>query len=275
MAAVITLTTDLGLKDNYVGAMKGVILGINPDAIIVDISHDVTPHNVKEGAFLLSTAYPYFPQGTIHLVVIDPGVGTGRQALIVEGSGYYYVAPDNGVLSYVLADALGDTPYPPHLPSNFTAVSITQNRFWRPSVSDTFHGRDIFAPVAAHLSLGVSLEEFGDLVTSILAFRRSSPVTKADGGIQGEVVHIDGFGNLITNVRAEVLPPGNVALEVGLHRVKGISRSYEEGKGLLAIIGSAGYLEISQKNGSAAAKIKAKIGTAVIIRPADWTIASL
>ncbi|MFQ5873474.1 MAG: S-adenosyl-l-methionine hydroxide adenosyltransferase family protein [Dehalococcoidia bacterium] len=280
MASVITLTTDFGLNDGYVAAMKGVILSINPDVILVDVSHTIRHQNVREGAFVLGTAYRYFPEGTIHVAIVDPGVGTARRGLVLKGAGYYFVAPDNGVLSYVLADAVEQANPAPHheeagspedekrnLPSGFEAVALTKRRYWCPTVSDTFHGRDIFAPVAAHLSLKVPLGEFGEPISSLLAFPRPCPTATDDGAVQGEVVHIDGFGNLITNVRAEGLPTGEVEIEVAGHRIDGISRSYQEGEGLLAIFGSAGYLEVSERNGSAASRIGAEIGTPVIVRP--------
>ena len=279
MSPIITLTTDFGLKDGYVAAMKGVILGINPDATIVDISHGVTPQNVREGAFVLGSAHRYYPQETIHVAVIDPGVGTSRRALLIQGSGYYFTAPDNGVLSHVLEDAFKEgspshhsritgtsTPTSRKLPPGFKAVSLTTSRFWRSTVSATFHGRDIFAPVAAHLSRGVPLEEFGDAILSVLAFPQPSPNMSVDGVIKGEVIHVDRFGNLITDVRAAVLPDGDMEIELGGHTVRGINASYEEGRGLLAIIGSAEFLEISERNGSAAATTGAEVGTAVIIR---------
>ena len=276
MAPIITLTTDFGLGDSYVGAMKGVILGINPDANLVDISHSVSPQSVREGAFVLGTAYHYYPEGAIHIAVVDPGVGTGRRALLMEGQGYHFVGPDNGIFSYVVADALekGSSSHPSRpstskcesLPADFRAVELTRSRYWRPKVSATFHGRDIFAPVAAHLSLGVPVEEFGYPVSSILTLSRPTPTRSADGSLIGEVVHSDRFGNLITNIRAEGLPESAIEIEMGDYVVRGISSSYENGDGLLAIVGSSGYLEISEKNGSAAARTGAGVGTQVILR---------
>ena len=279
MASIITLTTDFGLKDSYVGAMKGAILEINPEVNIVDISHAVTPQNVREGAYVLGSAYRYFPRGTIHLVVVDPGVGTGRRALSIRGSDYYFIGPDNGVFSYVISDAPEQTEAGPprqplnawegdlqRLPRGFEAVALTRNLYWRPQVSDTFHGRDIFAPVAAHLSLGVPLEELGEPVSSVVAFHRPTPVRGVDGSIEGEVIHIDGYGNLITNIRASDLPGERVETEIAGNRVKGICRSYEEGEGLLAIVGSAGYLEVCEKNGNAAARTEAGVGARVVVR---------
>ena len=279
MASIITLTTDFGLKDSYVGAMKGAILEINPEVKIVDISHAVTPQNVREGAYVLGSAYRYFPKGTIHLVVVDPGVGTGRRALSIRGLDHYFIGPDNGVFSYVISDALEQTRAEPprqaisagegdlqRLPRGFEAVTLTRSLYWRPQVSDTFHGRDIFAPVAAHLSLGVPLEEFGEPVSSVVAFPRPTPVRGVDGSIEGEIIHIDGYGNLITSIKASDLPDHRVETEIGGNRVKGICRSYEEGEGLLSIVGSAGYLEICEKNGSAAARTGAGVGARVVVR---------
>ncbi|MFQ5933951.1 MAG: S-adenosyl-l-methionine hydroxide adenosyltransferase family protein [Dehalococcoidia bacterium] len=273
MPAAITFTTDFGLRDAYVAAMKGVVLGINPEATLVDISHSVAPQNVREGAFVLGMAYRYFPQGTIHVAVVDPGVGTSRRGLILKGAGHYFVAPDNGVLSHVLTDALEEGPSASKpaaeaqdLPPGFEAVVLTERRYWRPDVSDTFHGRDIFAPVAAHLSLGVPLKRFGEPLSSVLAFPRPTPTVGEDGSVRGEIMHIDGFGNLITNIRRGNLPEGDVEISMTGHSVRGISRSYQEGKGLLAIFGSGGYLEISESNGSAASITGAGVGASVVVR---------
>lgn len=189
MNPVITLTTDFGMTDAYVGIMKGVILGINPEASIVDICHTIQPQNVTQAAFVLSTAFPYFPQGTIHLVVVDPGVGTKRRAVILITHQALFVAPDNGVLSYVIKEA----------EPRFEAITISNPRFWRSPVSFTFHGRDILAPVAAHLSLGVPPREFGDVIHSLSVFPRPQPYQGAEGELVGHIIHIDRFGNLITN----------------------------------------------------------------------------
>lgn len=273
MGRVITLTTDFGLKDSYVAAMKGVILGINPEVILVDVSHDIAPQNVKEAAFVLGTAYRYFPDGTIHLVVVDPGVGTDRRGLAVNGSGHYFVAPDNGVLSYVLADAIqgnvvGSSRQILHhsLPTGFQAVSLTSRKYWRLEVSHTFHGRDVFAPVAAHLSLNTPIESFGEQVSSMMAFPRPTPTRADDGSLQGEVIHIDSFGNLITNLTVGDLTGGRVEVEIAGHTIGGVSSSYQQGEGLLAIVGSSGYLEIAESNGSAAKRTGSIIGTRVLVR---------
>jgi len=257
MAAVITLTTDLGLTDAYVAAMKGVILGINPEAKLVDICHTIKPQNIAQAAFVLSQAYPFFPAGTIHVVVVDPGVGTERRAIILRTKSADFVAPDNGVLSYVTQQS-----------SAWEAVAITKPQLWRPKVSTTFHGRDIFAPVAARLSLGLPPTDFGSVITSVITLPLSQPSQAADGSIVGHIVHIDGFGNLITDIKKDDLPKGKRALtiEVSAQLIGGLSHTYAEGKGLLALFGSDGYLEIAVKEGSASAFLAAKVGDEVIVR---------
>ena len=257
MAPIITLTTDLGLTDAYVAAMKGVILSINPEAKLVDICHTIKPQNIIQAAFVLSRAYPFFPQGTIHVVVVDPGVGTQRRAIILSTKSASFVAPDNGVLSYVTQQS-----------SVWEAVAITRPQFWRSTVSPTFHGRDIFAPVAARLSLGLPLTDFGEVITSVAMLPLPQPYQAADGSIIGHVIHIDSFGNLITDIKNDNLPKGKpaVTIEVGNQLISGLSRTYAEGSELLALIGSDGYLEIAVKEGNASALLDAKVGDEVRIR---------
>jgi S-adenosylmethionine hydrolase len=257
MTPIITLTTDLGLTDAYVSAMKGVVLGINPEAKLVDICHTIKPQNIAQAAFVLSRAYPFFPQGTIHVVVVDPGVGTERRAIILRTKLASFIAPDNGVLSYVIQQS-----------SAWEAVAITKPRFWLPTVSPTFHGRDIFAPVAARLSMGLSLAGFGDVVTSVTTLPLPQPYQVADGSMVGHIVHIDSFGNLITDIKSSDLPQAKqaVTIEVGGQLISGLSRTYAEGSGLLALIGSDGYLEIAVKEGSASAVLSARVGDEVIVK---------
>jgi S-adenosylmethionine hydrolase len=270
MAPVITLTTDFGTGDAYVASMKGVILVLNPKAVIVDICHTIEPQNVLQAAFILSTAYQYFPKGTIHLAVIDPGVGSQRKALILKTPAAFFVAPDNGLLSYVI-DKLDKTPVKParnipskpqlrKLPRGLEAVNITNAEFWRHPVSTTFHGRDILAPVAAHLSLGMPLRKFGDRLSQVQAFSIPRPYKDSRSNLTGCVLHVDNFGNLVTNVRSSDLPAGKITMAIGKHRINSISRFYAESKGLAAIIGSSGYLEISLKDGNAAEFLGAKVG---------------
>jgi len=247
MSDVITLTTDFGTEDAYVGTMKGVILGINPDVKIVDICHTIKPQNIFQAAFLLDTVYRYFPAGTIHMIVVDPGVGTERKAVILKTSETFFVAPDNGVLSYVLDTR--DNIYPA---GELKTVAISNPRFWLSPVSTTFHGRDIFAPVAAYLSLGTSLHEFGEPIPSLVSFPIPKPQHEANSSLTGQIVHIDRFGNLITNIIAADLPEEEILIDISSHHIEGLSSTYADGGELLALIGSSGRLEIATKNRNAA-----------------------
>ncbi|MFH1002534.1 MAG: SAM-dependent chlorinase/fluorinase [Chloroflexota bacterium] len=270
MAAIITLTTDFGLADGYVAAMKGVIMGINPEATLVDISHDIAPQNIPQAAFVLGTACPSFPEKTVHLVVVDPGVGTERQALVLRTPSADFVAPDNGVLSYVIepfsdGPLSGDSVDLTEMAAGLEAVAIAVPRFWRTPVSATFHGRDIFAPVAGWLSRGLSLDSFGPALTRVTVLPLPRPRRAADGSLVGQVRHVDRFGNLITSITTADLPPAGMplAVEVAGRRITGLSRSYAGGGGLLAVIGSSGYLEVAFLEGSAADRLKAGVGDEV------------
>ena len=273
MATVVTLTTDFGLSDGYVGMMKGVLLAINPLAQIVDISHAIEPGNVREAAFVLGTSYKFFPKDTVHLVIVDPGVGTGRNALCIKGLGQYFVGPDNGVFSHILADAQpenetssnpeGEALCPHPLPESLEAVRLTNEQFWLREVSNTFHGRDIFAPVAARLS-ETTLRELGEPVTSILAFPMPAAAIDGHGRITGQVLHVDRFGNLITNVRRAQLGAGPLKGTVEGHPFSGLVRSYGDGDNLFALVSSAGYVEIAEREGSAAKRTGARVGSRVV-----------
>ncbi len=269
MSDILTLVTDFGLDDPYVGVMKGVMLGINPRATIVDICHAVEPQNIQQAAFVLGNAHRYFPEGTIHVVVVDPGVGSGRRAIILKTPSSYFVAPDNGVLSYVLAEASAMSPGPGpgerELSTGLEAIAITNPRFWRHPVSSTFHGRDIFAPVAAHLSLGIPVSEFGEVVHSVFTLALPQPEVAADGVIVGHIIHIDRFGNLITDIAGHLVAQ-RALIEVSGHHIEGLSPCYAEGEELLALIGSSGNVEIAAKNRSAAALLNAGIGAEVRIQ---------
>ncbi len=275
MGAIITLTTDLGLSDAYVAAMKGVILGINPEAKLVDICHTIKPQNIPQAAFVLSTAYQFFPHKTIHVVVVDPGVGTERRAIILRTPSADFVAPDNGVLSYVIWQS-STKPVEDivnvqqiELEPEMEAVALTEPRFWRSPVSPTFHGRDIFAPVAALLSLGFPPIDFGEAITSVTVLPIARPYQALDGLLVGHIRHIDSFGNLITNIKRDDLPQTNqaITIEVGEQLISGLSHTYAEGRGLLALIGSSGYLEVSLKGGSASTMLDAEVGDEVKISP--------
>ncbi len=268
--SIITLTTDFGTHDGYVASMKGVILGLNPQAVIVDVSHTVEPQNVLQAAFIISTVYPYFPEGTIHLAVVDPGVGSRRKAIILKTDTAYFAAPDNGILSYIIEESgkvhgkparqIPSTAESRKLPPGLEAVEIGNPEYRHHPVSSTFHGRDIFAPAAAHLSLGVPLHKFGDAVSQLHAFSIPRPYKNASGELVGRVLHIDHFGNLISNIRSGDLPAGTATVGIGKHRIRGLSGFYAHTRGLSAIIVSSGYLEISLKNGSAAEFLGAKVG---------------
>ena len=271
MGAIITLTTDFGSADAYVAAMKGVVLGINPEAKLIDICHSVEPQNISEAAFVLSTVYEFFPRRTIHLVVVDPGVGTERKAIILRTPLADFVAPDNGVLSYVIRQS-STKPVDVNcrqieVESGLEAVEITKRQFWRSPVSPTFHGRDIFAPVAAHLSLGLPLTDFGEAITSLTMLPLPRPYQSSDGTLAGHILHIDNFGNLITDIKSHDLPNQAITIELSNQIINGLNRTYGEGEGLLALLGSSGYMEVSLAGGDASAFLGARVGDEVRVRP--------
>ncbi len=271
MGTFITLTTDFGLADGYVAAMKGVIYSINPEATIVDLCHDIRPQDIREAAFTLNTAYSYFPSYTVHLVVVDPGVGTDRRPIILKTPKAHFVGPDNGVFSYII-DAFSPEPVPGgrrvKTGPEMQAYVITQSKYWLKPVSRTFHGRDIFAPVAARLSLGLMASSLGDSVDTVTAFPILRPL-KQDGMIAGQVLHIDHFGNLITNIKESDLSGAgqSATIVVSDYVVRGLAENYADSEGPAALFGSSGYLEIAVPNGSAAALLQAKTGDQVIINP--------
>ncbi len=277
MAGIITLTTDFGIRDAYVAAMKGVILSINPRAIIVDVCHSIEPQNIVEAAFIISTAYNYFPTSTIHVVVVDPGVGSQRKAIIMKTRSAFFLAPDNGVLSYIVAEAsttpVKESPHPTpklelqKLDPAINAIAITDPHFWLQPISPTFHGRDVFASVAAHLSLGTPLSKFGKKVTRIYTFPIPRPYRDSEGNMTGYVLHIDTFGNLITNIKSSDLPSDQISISINSHHIQGLSLFYAQSKGLTALIGSSGYLEISFVGGNAASVLNARTGDKVTVSP--------
>jgi len=272
VSPIITLTTDFGLSDPYVASMKGIILSINPDVVIADITHAVEPQQIEQGAFLLAAAWSYFPSGSIHVAVVDPGVGTERRAIALATPAGTFVGPDNGILSAALPDharqAAGEEPHPVPLPPGTAAHLLANDRFHRTPVSATFHGRDIFAPVAAHLSRGVPLDEFGPPATEIMAFPPFRAREQLDGSLLGRVMHIDRFGNLITDVRAEQLPAPPLVVVIAGRRIEGLSPTYGHGAGLLTIIGSSGFLEIALRQWSAALELGTHIGDSLLVRGA-------
>jgi S-adenosylmethionine hydrolase len=278
MSSVITLTTDFGYNDAYVAAVKGAILSINPEANIIDVSHSIKPQNILQAAFILSIAYRYFPKQTVHVAIVDPGVGSERRGIILKAPSAVFVAPDNGILSYIIDDLFANVVAQSigrSLTNQATteivfkkglqAAAITDPRFWRHPVSPTFHGRDIFAPVAAGLSLGISPYEFGEKINSLHILPIPKPSFESDGSIVGRVLHIDHFGNLITNIKTSDLPRKDLMIEVAGYRIQGITDYYAQKEGVLAIVGSSGYLEISLRDGSACDFLGAAVGDEVIV----------
>jgi len=226
---MITLLTDFGLTDHFVGVMKGVITSIAPDTQIIDITHDVPPFSIAQGAFLLDQAWRYFPKGTIHLAIVDPGVGSTRRPLLIRSRGHYFIGPDNGIFTHLESAKIRH---------------LDQPKYWLPDPSNTFHGRDIFSPVAAHLANGVKPASFGSLITDpvLLTIPPCS------------ILHIDRFGNLITNLSPSQFPPQSFTLTANKHRIKNHAATYAlcpEGE-LCIIPGSSGYYEISIASDSAA-----------------------
>jgi S-adenosyl-L-methionine hydrolase (adenosine-forming) len=263
---IITLTTDFGLSDSYVAQMKGAMLSIAPEATLIDVTHAVFRQDVAAASAILADVVGAFPPGTIHLVVVDPGVGSERRAVAVEttaegnADGPRFVAPDNGVLTGVLQSL-----------SVRRAVQLTERRFWRSAVSHTFHGRDIFGPVAAHWSRGVDLSEFGPpLDTPLVTLAVDSPTVAGDE-VRGRIVRTDSFGNLITNIDESLLPKTGrerLVVELGTQRIQGIARFYGERAAgeLLALVGSSGRLEIAVCQGHAGEILAAWSGDAVTVK---------
>lgn len=232
---IITLTTDFGYKDPFVGEMKGVILSINPSVNLVDITHGIEPHNIEEGAFVIGSSCKYFPPGTIHIAVVDPGVGSERRAIILEADGHYFVGPDNGIFSYVLSFS-----------KKIKVIHITEERYMLSKDSPTFQGRDVFAPVAAWLSRGGEPDKFGCVVDDIKRFEMPLPEIEGDI-ISGQVVYIDRFGNAITNIRKIDLQKlgEKFCIEIKgktIYPVKSYSQAV--GSNLSCLINSSGHLEL-------------------------------
>jgi len=268
-ASIITLTTDFGTEDAYVPAMKGTMLSIAPEARLVDVTHEIAPQDVMESAFVLQSAQPYFPEGTIHLVVVDPGVGTERRAVAIREAGHWYVGPDNGLFPLVIEQEPD------------AVVELDNPEMWRTSSpSSTFHGRDIFAPAAAHLAAGRSLEELGSPVTSLEPLRWAEPFIESDS-IEGWITHVDHFGNCITNVRRSTLldmleldeeaslDESSLSLEVyaGNTVLDSIHSTYGDvsGEDPLLLFGSTGFLEVAVNGGNAAELLDIRKGDSIKI----------
>ena len=257
---IVTLTTDYGTSDHLVGVLKGVILKINPEVQIVDITHQVTPFDLLDGALAIASAYAYFPPRTIHAVVVDPGVGTERRPLLVSGQNQYFIAPDNGVLSGVFEKE-----------QNFVVRHLTSEHYFLHPVSKTFHGRDVFAPVAGWLSKNWQPGSMGEEITDFKRF--AMPRAKeGDGGMKGVVMKVDSFGNLLTTFRAEDLPAealekGEVKLQLATHSITKIVPTFASGDAgeAVAYIGSGGYLEVAINKGNASKTLGVGRGAPVVL----------
>jgi S-adenosylmethionine hydrolase len=271
---VITLLTDFGERDDYVGAMKGVILSIAPDAQLVDISHQVEPQNIAQAASILDSVYRYYPAATVHVVVVDPGVGSERRPIALHTAQGTFVAPDNGVLTHVYSRA-----------ADPDVIALENTKYWLPNPSMTFHGRDIFSPVAAHLATGVALEALGPRLDRLVTLTLPE-LTVTPANIRGEVIRIDHFGNALTNIMplhwldtetVEFAPPGQTAVTIqaarsrincGWHTVNGLRANYTavaSGQPV-ALIGSSQELEIAVNQGNASQTFDIKVGSPVTLQ---------
>ena len=250
--SIITLTTDFDLYDGYVGVMKGVIANINPLARVIDISHKIRPHDVFQAACVINNSYAYFPKGTIHIIVVDPGVGSSRKIICLKTNDYMFLAPDNGVLSFIIEQE-----------KTHSVREVTNRDLFLKEISNTFHGRDIFAPVAAHLSKGQEFKSLGGEIGKTNKIDLPKPIRSPDGEITAEIIYVDSFGNLVTNINREIVDSMKVGAErlsitMGRRRINGICDSYADvgDNEALAIFGSSGYLEISISRGSAEGSFK-------------------
>ena len=262
VSGVVTLTTDFGSADYFVGAMKGVILSTNPEARIVDLTHEVPAQDVADAAFTLLAAYKSFPNGTVHVAVVDPGVGSMRRGIVVEAGEQFFVGPDNGIFSYIYERE-----------PQYTVYELSDRNYFRTPVSATFHGRDIFAPVAAALATGVQPTMFGKKVNDPVKLALLTPQLQ-DNKLRARVIHIDRFGNCITNITPHELTKG--AIDAGaVLIVKGrkinsfrnfFAETTKNRSKVFCIWGSAGFLEISARNSSAARILKVQTGTTVVLK---------
>lgn len=265
---VITLLTDFGAADYFVAAMKGVILGINSRAAIVDLSHDIPAQDIAAGAFTLRAAYESFPAGTIHVAVVDPGVGSARRAIVATAGAQVFVGPDNGIFSYVFDQE-----------PDVQIFQLNNERYFRHPVSATFHGRDVFAPVAAALSLGVRPDKLGKRIGDPVVLAGLASEQLGQGRLRGRILHIDHFGNCITNFKHEDLANGvienQVRIKVGRRVVKSMRQCFSEAAvddkpaEVFAIWGSAGFLELAAMNRSAAEILKATCGQPIMLLISD------
>ncbi len=253
---IITLTTDFGTSDHFAGVMKGVILSIAPRSRIVDITHDVQPFDVTAGAFAISEAYPYFPKKTIHVVIVDPGVGSTRRPLLVEMARQYFIAPDNGVLSMI------------YRREQHKVRHITAEHYFRHPVSRTFHGRDIFSPVAAHLATGVPPARFGKLIQDHVRLTLDQPTQTGKRTWTGAVLRVDRFGNLITNLHIDAFPTLSARpfeMGIGFEKLTRLAQTFSDGNPgeLMILVGSSGFLEVTANQVSAAKLLGCGAGSPV------------
>lgn len=265
---VISLMTDFGIKDGTAGVMKGVIWGICPSAQISDLSHMIQPQNIREASFILARSVPYFPKGSIHMVVVDPGVGTKRRPMAAQIGEWFYVGPDNGTLTGWLERAKFSG-------WGIEFVELNRIKYWLPSVSFVFHGRDIFSPVAAHMANGVPLSELGSPFTDPVLLHNPQPERTRDGW-SGEVIHIDHFGNISSNIRVEHLEvhlgnKGGITVRMNGIEISGLVNTFGERESgdVIALLGSTGYLGIAVVNGNAAARLGVKIGDKIHVTTQD------
>jgi S-adenosylmethionine hydrolase len=268
---LLVFTTDFGLADAYAGVVKGVALTINPDLRLIDLTHQVSPQNIAQGSFILGINHRFFPNDAIHVAVVDPGVGTARRPLLLSTPWGRFVAPDNGLLSGVITGYMDTFPLTAGMvkpPPDVTVVQLTNPAYWRHPVSETFHGRDVFTPVAAHLSLGVPAGDMGETIDNLFYLPTPQPKHQ-DGSITGQIIYQDVYGNLVSNIPAEALPKAKTVLVLikGQH-IQGLNRTFNDadrtgGRGVIALAGSHGYLEVAVPNGSAAAILQAGEGETV------------
>jgi S-adenosylmethionine hydrolase len=246
---IVTLLTDFGTADYFVGAMKGALLSVNPRALLVDITHEIPPQDIEAGAFTLLAAFEAFPEGTVHLAVVDPGVGSARRAVVVEGGGQLFVGPDNGLFGHVYERL-----------AQYRVFHVTSEKYFRARVSETFHGRDVFAPVAGALSAGVRAEEFGPEVSDFVRLPLARPARDGAGALVASVIHVDRFGNLVTNIARRDLTPEEIArgarLRIGDREIRSFRSFFAAGADApgepFAVWGSAGFLELAVFRDSAA-----------------------
>lgn len=268
-SGIVAMTTDFGTDDAYVAIMKGVILKLTPSARLIDYTHGIKPGNVVEAAYLLRSGYRYFPRGTVHLVVVDPGVGSSRRAIAIQTPDATFVGPDNGVFSLVAEDALNDWG------ERRRMIELTEPRFWLPTVSATFHGRDIFAPVAAHVVAGAPFHALGTPLTELTPAHRTTPQLLETGLLMGRIIHVDRFGNCITNITQDHLREyglgPDIVIEIIDQQLDGLFRTYSDGPtGIpMCLIGSSGHLEIAVRNGNAAQHLGVDIGDKFRVRNAE------